>query len=326
MLYYYYCTVKEESLPPARGYYIYYYFITLPLQQSAVIYLFQEVISMPALSFTAPHVTPEMEVAERDALSEEERKRIDEDLYGASSSATQVPPIPTEPSDDNMMITQSIIDELQRLPASETREYWDAQTKASRYVLEQESPPSLFLQHDKDQSPATIATRIALYWKIRCKLFGPSRAYLPMRIPTTEDEDASTAMSKEDKTLLETGFLAVHPKDEHGRTVLFMDRIKAVASPLATRDATVSLVCLIMSIQVYFRVKSRGILTTQQHTISTASLPLLYDSRLATGRTHDSSQWVHLRQEYQGMETFFWTLRLATIFSTTFLTCHFLGL
>ena len=42
-----------------------------------------------------------------------------------------------------------------------------------------------------------------------------------------------------DLPLFESGLIAVHPVDESGRTVLFVDRIRAIP-PLASRDATVS--------------------------------------------------------------------------------------
>jgi len=45
--------------------------------------------------------------------------------------------------------------------------------------------------------------------------------------------------------LLESGFLAVHSKDERGRTVLCIDRIKATP-PFATRDAAVSTFVVMM--------------------------------------------------------------------------------
>jgi hypothetical protein len=75
------------------------------------------------------------------------------------------------------------------------------------------------------------AKRLAYYWKIRRKLFGPHRAYLPM----TLDHNGALA---DDRKLLDSGFLSVHPNDERGRTVLAIDRIKVVP-PFATRDAAV---------------------------------------------------------------------------------------
>lgn len=48
-----------------------------------------------------------------------------------------------------------------------------------------------------------------------------------------------TGAMAQDKDLFESGFIAVHPNDENGRTVVFVDRIRAIP-PFATRDATVS--------------------------------------------------------------------------------------
>ncbi len=42
----------------------------------------------------------------------------------------------------------------------------------------------------------------------------------------------------DDKELFESGFVAIHQKDENGRTVLFIDRIRVVP-PSATRDPAV---------------------------------------------------------------------------------------
>jgi hypothetical protein len=53
-----------------------------------------------------------------------------------------------------------------------------------------------------------------------------------------------TGAMAQDKDLFESGFIAVHPNDENGRTVVFVDRIRATP-PFATRDATVSeILCL----------------------------------------------------------------------------------
>lgn len=43
----------------------------------------------------------------------------------------------------------------------------------------------------------------------------------------------------EDRKLFESGLVAVHPKDDKGRVVLFFDRIRAI-KPLASRDEAVS--------------------------------------------------------------------------------------
>lgn len=48
-----------------------------------------------------------------------------------------------------------------------------------------------------------------------------------------------TGAMAQDRDLFESGFIAVHHYDDHGRTVLFIDRVRAVPS-FATRDATVS--------------------------------------------------------------------------------------
>jgi len=49
----------------------------------------------------------------------------------------------------------------------------------------------------------------------------------------------------EDRKLFETECITVNPKDDHGRTVLFLDRIKTVP-PFGTRDAAVRF-CFVLS-------------------------------------------------------------------------------
>ena len=68
-----------------------------------------------------------------------------------------------------------------------------------------------------------------------------------------------TGAMAQDKDLFESGFIAVHPNDDNGRTVIFVDRIRAIP-PFATRDETVSTIALWCAcVVVWFRRDTQSI-------------------------------------------------------------------
>jgi hypothetical protein len=113
---------------------------------------------MPAYSFTAPHVTPEMEQVERDNVPEHVWYEIQSDLYGwgdmvkkwgpgcggctnLKASLHKLPPIP-DGAVDQLHI------ELHRLPLIQSQDYFHAKEKVPDLV-EQESAAENFLRCEK---------------------------------------------------------------------------------------------------------------------------------------------------------------------------------
>lgn len=215
---------------------------------------------MPAFSFTAPHVTPEQEREEEASLSDEMRRKIHNDLYGFEQVQHPNPKEGRPGTADESLV--GLYEAIEMLPMQQKKEYMEALKQAPNLV-QTESDPIMFLRCENFNyevrvfiyayvvHPASTkispthtmkhmiyfrsqaaAARLVYYWKIRRKFFGEHRAYLPMTL--------SGALA-EDRSLFETGFLAIHPKDARGRNVLFIDRIRAVP-PLASRNASVSAV------------------------------------------------------------------------------------
>lgn len=76
---------------------------------------------------------------------------------------------------------------------------------------------------------------MARYWKHRRQLFGKTKAFLPM-VLVGENNSSMTGVGTES---LEKGFVNVLPRDENGRAVIFLDRIRAIPA-VAPREGVVS--------------------------------------------------------------------------------------
>lgn len=189
---------------------------------------------MPAFSFTAPHITPEQEREEKECLGDEMRRHIQAEMYGVDSPVDHdQPSVALAMSEESLDGLEKV---MEKFPLRQKKEYLEALALAP-HLVQTESEPSRFLHCEKGNVEAA-ATRLVHYWKIRRKLFGEHRAYLPMSM---------TGAMAQDKDLFESGFIAIHHNDDHGRTVLFIDRVRAIPS-FATRDATLR--CLFFMIHV----------------------------------------------------------------------------
>jgi hypothetical protein len=198
---------------------------------------------MPVFSFTAPHITPEEEQKERDSLTEEMREELKHDLYGdgvvhdAEEGEEE-----DELKEEERRLTTALNELdviLEETPAAHKKDYLDAQTRAP-HLVDTEANPRKFLRCENYHAEAA-ATRMLFYWKMRRKLFGDDRAFLPLTLNTPTNNGAL----RDDVEIVQAGLLAIHPPDEKGRGVLFFDRIRAIP-PLAERDAAVSIICLLL--------------------------------------------------------------------------------
>lgn len=165
---------------------------------------------MSAFTFTAPIVTKEEEQAEKDELSEEERKQLHDEIFGLEKAIPE--------SDALIQSSLSMFYEtIDDLPESDKEVYIEAMQQYPRLV-QKESPALAFLRTNKFDG-AAAAHQMAGYWKLRKKIFGQDRAFQPMSVLP------NGAMYPE-MEFLNTGVILVLPDDRHGRPVFFWDRIR----------------------------------------------------------------------------------------------------
>ena len=223
---------------------------------------------MSAFSFTAPFITEEEEVAERQALPVTERERIHGDVYGKlpANSAAGFMPEPLLLSDDKLTEKVNELRQvLQLLVSNEGRadnrqgegENSNNDTDAASYprnipdatttttttrfyrqarevaadVVDAETDLVAFLrvhQEEDDYDVGQAAQRIDRYWQLRTELFGEERAYRPLTLADGMQPEAN---------LMALGLAWVLPQpDQHGRAVLFIDRTR-FTQRVATREA-----------------------------------------------------------------------------------------
>jgi hypothetical protein len=159
-------------------------------------------------SFTAPIVTEAEELVERDALTPEERVEIHNDLFGVEDVTEETP----------QMIQNGLAmmcSALEDIPPGQKGDYLEALERVPRLV-ESESSPLAFLRAEEYDAWAA-AGRLVEHWKLRKKIFGPDKAFLPMTLNGAMAEDVEK---------LELGTIRLLPDDENGRAVLFFDRIQ----------------------------------------------------------------------------------------------------
>jgi hypothetical protein len=111
---------------------------------------------MPAFSFTAPRVTPEMERAERESLPDHVWKTILDDLYGLDAPSNEIVPgrsssVCSEgpqqlecPHIPDGAIDQIYLEMIQ-LPLIQSQDYMDAKANVP-HLVEQESGAEAFLR------------------------------------------------------------------------------------------------------------------------------------------------------------------------------------
>jgi hypothetical protein len=167
---------------------------------------------MSAFTFSAPVVTPEDEQAEREALTEEERQKIHEEIYGEEEEMEE-----TDTMVENavLLLRQALND----IPETAKKAYLEALERAP-LLVERESDHIRFLRCEKYDAWAA-ARRLVAYWEVRKKLFGPDRAFLPM---------TQTGAMAEDMEYSEKALVTMLPDDDHGRPVVCWDRVRATAA------------------------------------------------------------------------------------------------
>jgi len=177
---------------------------------------------MSAFSYTAPIISPREERAERDALTEEEKQKIHNDIYGGGSSIQHR----IKETPEMIQNSQALLREaMNGIPDRDKVDYLEAVERVPELV-DGESPSIAFLrcQH---YDPWSAADRLVAYWKMRKLIFGADRAFLPMTL------DGSMASEVQ---YLEKGIVLLLPDDKHGRPVVFWNRTGSTAA-VAPRDS-----------------------------------------------------------------------------------------
>lgn len=119
--------------------------------------------------------------------------------------------------------------EMQRLPANTAAPYLEAVSNARPQIWEEEVDASKFLRVEHFNKDFA-AKRLTKYWKLRGQLFG-SKRYESL-YQTGED-----ALGKKDVMVLISGFLNIHPNDNSGCPVLYIDGTRLPAGSVnASRD------------------------------------------------------------------------------------------
>ena len=159
----------------------------------------------PAATPNPPVASTNTSQAHDDAAEEDGQSTLSQ----SSSSST------TSSIDSRAL--QELAEAIDLLPEEENKEYQRVK-KEKPHLIERDSNPVWFLHHCKfDQWQA--AKKLACYWKERFRWF-QERALLPM----TQTGDG--CLSKQDVSMLKTGFYAAVSHDDSGRTVFVSDAFR----------------------------------------------------------------------------------------------------
>jgi hypothetical protein len=166
---------------------------------------------MSAFTSSAPIVTTEDEIIERQELTDDERQIIRDEVYGTEVIMTETETMLTEG-------TAVMAQALQAMPDTAKLAYLEALERAPELV-ERESDPVAFLRCEKyDYLAATH--RLVKYWNVRKMVFGSERAFLPM---------TQAGAMLEDMEYLQKGLSLIVADDEFGRSVVYWDRIRSTS-------------------------------------------------------------------------------------------------
>lgn len=130
---------------------------------------------------------------------------------------------------DAMGILNLVDHELTRLPAANTASFVEAREMQPETIIV-ESNPSTFHQYSHSNIAET-ASLLACYWDQRKRLFG-SKALLPLL--AASQGRFGEAVTSDDMTVLQSGFVQVLPRDSSGRRLVFIDLSVQLACPVET--------------------------------------------------------------------------------------------
>jgi len=108
---------------------------------------------------------------------------------------------------------------LANLPEGTTQAYRKFQKHSPGLVWKDVSADT-YVMHARGDDEAA-ARQVARYWLLRLQEFGPKQCFLPM------SQTGEGTLRRLDLAALSEGIFCILPKDQHGRTVLFFDQVKA---------------------------------------------------------------------------------------------------
>jgi len=186
---------------------------------------------MSAFTFTAPIMSDEEARSEMKGLSEEERERVRNDLFGTSSGDKSAAAARSEegeqsPQEEESDAVRAVRRAIDAIPECEKRAYGEALQRVP-HLVQRESPLAAYLRghgggstSDNNWNAQLVARKVVQYWTVRTKLFGGEKAHLPMTL--------GGAIAADDLQYFDKGaFVFPLPDDKRGRPVLFYDRIRS---------------------------------------------------------------------------------------------------
>jgi hypothetical protein len=168
---------------------------------------------MSAFTSSAPIITTEDEIVEREALSDDERQMIRDEAYGTEFIMPETETMLTE---GTALMAQA----LQAMPDTGVKLAYLEALKRAPELVERESDPAAFLRCEQYDYWAA-ADRLVKYWDIRKMIFGPDRAFLPM---------TQAGAMLEDMEYLQKGLYLILPDDKFGRSVMYWNRIRSTSN------------------------------------------------------------------------------------------------
>jgi hypothetical protein len=196
---------------------------------------------MSAFSFTAPFFSEEDEKEERDALTNEERKQVHDDMFGMAATATEETTTLRDANENDEKLKRGLVlfwEALEQIPPVDKAAYLEAVERAPDLVARETCPVAFVRGENYDAWAA--ASRFVAYWKNRRLTFGPDRFILPMTLNGAIAEDIQAFMM---------GLAFVLPDDEKGRAVLFFDRIRLVRSVIS-RDEVIRILFYFLQVML----------------------------------------------------------------------------
>jgi hypothetical protein len=125
---------------------------------------------MSVFSFTAPHITPEEEQLERDALSETERTQLHTHLFGEEGDVDEEETLPENSIKNGRELMEQAV---QLLPDIVKRDYLAARDRVPQLV-ERESEPMAFFRREKYDETVSF---IGSCWMTSMFVFSPNATF-----------------------------------------------------------------------------------------------------------------------------------------------------
>lgn len=140
-------------------------------------------------------------------------------ISAAPLAASALPPLSPEYTSDEYQRAETALQEAisTTIPEADRVDYTEAMRRVP-HLVRKESPPIRFLRVEKFNVWAA-ANRLVTYWRSRVSLF-EERAFLPL------SATGAGALTSEEVSILEDGYMSVLPNDSAGRSVFLYEPAK----------------------------------------------------------------------------------------------------